>query len=134
MDAMPGNVFPAKIDTLVPSSDSNSRTFLLRTVLLENHPNIIHGMSASGLLKLDSGKQNVIVSKDAILRYPDGRITAWVVQRNADKVTVSERLVTIGTAFDGKVSIIEGINAGDEVVTEGNESLRDGQSVVLHNQ
>ena len=132
MDAIPGKNFPATIDTVVPSSDPGSRTFLLRAVLAEKHPDIIHGMSANGILKLDSGSENVIVPKDAILRYPDGRITVWVIQRSGDKVTVSERRVKIGNTFDGKVSVLEGVNPGDEVVTEGNESLRDGQAVTLH--
>jgi multidrug efflux pump subunit AcrA (membrane-fusion protein) len=44
---------------------------------------------------------------------------------------VSEHRVQTGLQFDGMVEIRGGIEPGDKVVVEGNEALRDGQSVEL---
>jgi len=44
-------------------------------------------------------------------------------------VTVSERQVELGRAFDGRIHIRSGLEEGVSVVVRGNESLRPGQSV-----
>jgi len=43
--------------------------------------------------------------------------------------TVTERRVRPGRAFDGRVEIAEGLDAGRAVVLRGNESLQEGQRV-----
>jgi membrane fusion protein (multidrug efflux system) len=89
------------------------------------------GMSATAILQLDSGQHAIIVPKDAVIRYPDGRITVWVTESDKDKTVVRERRITPGPTFDGKLAILDGIKDGDQVIIEGNESLRDGQTVVV---
>ncbi len=42
---------------------------------------------------------------------------------------MSERRVLTGRTFDGRVEILEGIEAGTPVVLRGNEGLREGQRV-----
>ena len=131
VDAMPDELFEGQIDTVVPFSSSDARTFLMRATLKEGNSQITHGMSATAILQLDSGRQATIVPKDAVIRYPDGRITVWVVRSNKGNTIVKERRVIPGPAFDGKLAIVDGISDGDEVVIEGNESLRDGQTVIV---
>jgi multidrug efflux pump subunit AcrA (membrane-fusion protein) len=88
-------------------------------------------MSAHGTLRLNTGRRGVVVSRDAILRYPDGRVTVWVVNQGSETTTVSEQPVTVGHSFDGKVSITRGLKAGTVVVVEGNEALQEGQTVLV---
>ena len=64
-----------------------------------------------------------------ILRYPDGRVTVWVINPHSEPPTVSEKRITTGHSFDGMITIREGIQAGDVVVVRGNESLQEGQQV-----
>jgi multidrug efflux pump subunit AcrA (membrane-fusion protein) len=87
------------------------------------------GMSVHGKLGLTTGRQGVVVPRDAILRYPDGRITVWVVNPGSEPPSVTEKRVTTGHSFDGMMTIREGINAGDVIVVQGNESLQEGQQV-----
>ncbi|ODR95497.1 hypothetical protein AUC70_00740 [Methyloceanibacter stevinii] len=82
-------------------------------------------------MDLDTGARDVVVSRDALIRYPDGRITVWVVQNDGDKTSVTERRVEIGLAFDGLVQVLSGLKEGERVVVRGNESLREGQAVQL---
>jgi RND family efflux transporter MFP subunit len=134
LDALPDKVFNGVIQTVVPYSDSDARTFLLRVSPSDPSTAILPGMSASGLLRLTTGSQGIIVSRDAVLRYPDGRITVWVVEKHDDNMIVSERRVKTGSSFNNKVSILDGLKSGDQVVVEGNESLKDGQTVTLKNR
>ena len=89
------------------------------------------GMSAAGLLEAADRRRAVVVSRDALLRHPDGRITVWVVEGEAPTATVRERRVEIGLAFDGRVAIRSGLEAGTRVVVEGNEALQQGQQVSI---
>ena len=36
--------------------------------------------------------------------------------------------------FEGQVAILRGLSPGERVVVEGNESLRQGQQVVIHGE
>jgi len=131
IDALPGEVIPAKIGALIPVSDPDARTFTLR-VLPERHDiPITPGMSARVTVNLDIGKRDLVVSRDALIRYPDGRITVWVVEGDGDTMSVTERRIEIGLAFDGMVQVRSGLKDGDRVVVRGNESLREGQTVRL---
>ena len=132
LDALPGKEFEGKIDAVVPVSDPSARTFLMRVDVDTEGVKITPGMSVHGTLRLNTGQQGVVVSRDALLRYPDGRVTVWVVNQKGDAATVSEQAVKVGHSFDGQVSIPQGIQAGMVVVVQGNESLQEGQTVRIH--
>jgi len=134
IDALPGEEVPAKIGALIPVSDPDARTFTLRVLPQRDDIPIMPGMSARVLVNLDTGKHDVAVSRDALIRYPDGRITVWVLKdEDGDKASVTERRLEIGLAFDGLVQVVSGLKEGERVVVRGNESLREGQTVQLAN-
>ena len=130
-DALPEATFPARVDAIVPVSDPNARTFTLRVVPLNAGIEIAPGMSARATISLRTGAEGLVVSRDALLRQPDGRITAWVVEPNGDGHLVRERRVEIGLSFDGMTEIRSGLKLGDRVVVRGNEALSEGQTVEL---
>ena len=67
--------------------------------------------------------------RDAVLRFSDGRSLVWVLESGKGQERALERFVTTGVAFNGLVEIKSGVRVGDRVVFEGNEALRNGQSV-----
>ncbi|SDK10989.1 efflux RND transporter periplasmic adaptor subunit [Microbulbifer yueqingensis] len=119
----------------VPLSGSGARTFVLRTEIVdEGQPALIPGMSVSAQLRLGTERQAVAIPRDALTRYPDGRITVWVATDFGgwDKpASVTEKLVTTGLGFDGLVEIRSGLSPGQVVITRGNESLQEGQRVLV---
>ena len=129
LDALPERVFNASIEAVVPVSDPSSRTFLIHATVNASDARMTPGMSVQGKLGLTTGRQGVVVSRDAILRYPDGRVTVWVINPDSEPPTVTEKRVTTGHSFDGLITIREGIKAGDVIVVRGNESLQQGQQV-----
>jgi multidrug efflux pump subunit AcrA (membrane-fusion protein) len=90
-------------------------------------------MSARGRLNIETGRSGVAITRDAILRFPDGRMTVWVVDTGAELPVVRERIVQTGFEFDGLVEITEGLADGDLIVVRGNETLQDGQGVTILN-
>ncbi len=131
LDAFSGQGFDGKIESVIPVNDPATRTFLIRVALDEPRINLAPGMSASAALKLKTGNRGVVVQRDAIMRYPDGRITVWVIKQENGKTTVSERQVQPGSSFDGKIAINSGLSPDALVVIQGNESLHEGQAVTV---
>jgi len=131
IDALDAGASTATVLTAVPVSDPQSRTFLLLTRPAAHEGELIPGMSARGRIRLDAGVLGVTIPRDALLRYPDGRTTVWVVARDETGVSVSERRVESGRGFDGLIEISTGLDAGAEVVVRGNEGLVEGQRVVI---
>ena len=130
-DALPDTVLPAKIEALIPVSDPKVRTFTLRVLPTRENVAVMPGMSARVSVRLATGQHGIVVSRDALVRYPDGRIAVWVLESNGRKNHVKERRVEIGLSFDGLVQIRSGLKEGERVVVRGNESLREGQVVRL---
>ena len=132
LDALPGQTIQGRIQAVVPVKDPGARTFLLRAVADPDHTQgITPGMSARAELRLDAGRQAVVVPRDALLRHPDGRRTVWVAETDGEQATVSERRVDTGLEFDGVIEIRNGLEAGVPVVVRGNEALQDGQAVTV---
>lgn len=114
----------------VPVGESGARTFLVRIVIDSKDVPLLPGSSASALITLVGKKPALAAPKDALLRYPDGTHSVFVVQQQNGKAVARERRVEIGKSED-QVEILEGLRAGERVVVRGNESLRDGQAVTI---
>jgi RND family efflux transporter MFP subunit len=135
LDAVPDQPIAARVDTIVPVKSPGARTFLVR-VLAENIEasnalKITPGMSVRGQLNVDAGRSGIAISRDAIMRYPDGRITVWVVDVAGDTPVVREQLIGIGFEFSGLVEVTSGLSIGDVIVVRGNETLQEGQTVSI---
>ena len=131
LDSLPQQTFRGRIEAVVPVTSPDSRTFLARIALDNQQVSITPGMSASAILRLQQSGQGVVVPRDALLRYPDGRVTVWIVKSQNDAYLVTEQQVQTGLSFDGKISISHGLSGGEKVVVQGNEALREGQAVVV---
>jgi RND family efflux transporter MFP subunit len=129
LDALGGEPIPARVGATIPVSDPEARTFTVRVHPEPDDLAITPGMSAKATLRLATGREGVVVPRDALIRYPDGRVTVWTVESGEDGTTVRERQVDTGLTFDGRVEIRSGLEAGARVVTRGNEALEPGQSV-----
>lgn len=132
-DAYPEQDFRGHVYRKVPLSDNGARTFLLRIILDDEVPPLIPGMSVNATLNLTVDGDGIAVSRDALLRYPDGRIGVWLADEtdSSSATKVREQLVTTGLTFGDQVEVRSGLEVGQRVVVRGNESLREGQSVVI---
>jgi RND family efflux transporter MFP subunit len=131
-DAVPGFSADGRILAIVPVKDPGARTFLVRVTADGSAPRAVTpGMSARGVLKVDTRRSGMVVTRDALLRYPDGRQVVWTVDRTAELPRVHEQQVQTGLAFDNLVEIKSGLSVGATVVTRGNEALQEGQVVTV---
>lgn len=132
LDAVPDEVMTGRVQSIVPVKDPGARTFLLRVLAdASDDLAVTPGMSVRATIRVDTGRRAVVVPRDAVLMHPDGRKTVWIVVAEDGKPVVHERRIRAGLEFDGLVEVREGLEAGLDIVTRGNEALRDGETVVL---
>jgi len=129
LDALPGQTIDVRVSQVVPVSDPDARTFLVRAQVNNPAARLTPGMSVRAVIRIGTDRQAEVVPRDALIRYPDGRTVVWVAAVEGDRYVVEERQVKTGLTFDGKVEIIEGLSSGERVVIRGNEALRQGQQV-----
>jgi len=55
----------------------------------------------------------------------------YVIERNGDKTVARKKVIIAGEAYGGYMEIKSGLNAGDLVITEGYQTVYDGQAVMV---
>lgn len=131
LNAHPGRSYNGRVATVVPVTDPNARTFLLRVLAQNPGRHMLPGMSVRANLKLATGRRGVTVPRDSILRFPDGRVVVWTIETQQGITVARENAAVTGVSFGSRVEIREGLKAGATVVVEGNETLQDGQQVTI---
>ena len=129
LDALPGEPLEQTVDDWVPANDPGTRTFLARLNLDNRDGHLAPGMSARAIVRIGTGREGVVIPRDALIRHPDGRVTVWIAAGEGEQRTVQEQRVVTDLAFDGKIAIREGVEVGMPVVVRGNETLQPGQTV-----
>jgi multidrug efflux pump subunit AcrA (membrane-fusion protein) len=82
----------------------------------------------------DSDGQVLQVPLDSVVRRTSGETRVWLVVPG-QPATVESRPLVLGRRSGQMVEVTRGeIRAGDRVVVRGNESLRAGQAVILHEE
>jgi membrane fusion protein, multidrug efflux system len=122
-DALPGKRYTGKVVRLSPAFDPVART-VDAEVHLVNPGELRPGMYGRGTLVTAVHPAAVVVAVGAV-QISDGRHYAYVVA--GDKVKRTE--VKIGVDGGNWFEIVEGLKAGDEIVTAGTDTLADGAAV-----
>lgn len=130
-DAYPGDVFAANVSEVSPVLDNSSRTMLTKVRIVQRDDKIKIGMYARVKLITES-KDNTIVLPSTAIVTRDGApyVFLLVDAPNADeKPTVHQQAVKLGLTIDDKTEIVEGLTAGQTIVTKGQTLLSEGSKV-----
>ena len=124
VDAYPEQSFEGTIYAIEPALDEETRTVLLRARLPNPHNQLRPGLFARVSLILERRENALVVPEQAIV--PVGQ-TTFVYRVVDDKAVMTP--VKLGLRRPGLVEILEGLSAGDQVVTDGQLKIRDGAAV-----
>ncbi len=114
------------VDTIIPRGDIVTRTFPVK-IRVETDTPLLEGLSASVQLPSGETRSCLMVHRDALVR--NGTQTSVFVVRDD---TAQQIQVTILGYQGSQAGILaDAINAGDRVVTKGNERLRPGAKIVV---
>lgn len=124
LDAVPGRQFVGEIYAIDPRLDAATRTFALRGRVPNEERLLRPGMFAQVELTVGERPQALVIPEEAIVPRGENLFVFKVVD---GKVALTP--VRTGLREPGMVEIVEGLAAGDTVVTEGQMKLREGMAV-----
>jgi len=130
LDAMPGQRFSGRIEALDSLIDANGRSLLVRA-RLDNPGGVLKsGLFARTRIVFTRRENAMVVPEEALVPMGGKQYLYKVVDTPEGKV--SKRIeARIGLRLPGKVEVLEGLSAGDLVVTAGQTRLLRGDSLPL---
>jgi membrane fusion protein (multidrug efflux system) len=124
VDAFPEATFEGKVYAIDPKLDIAGRSLLVRAIVPNHEQRLRPGLFARVTVLLQLKEDALSVPEQAIVPQGDSQFVFKIVD---GKVHLT-RVVT-GTRREGRVEIVEGLSAGDQVVTAGQLKIRDGSAV-----
>jgi membrane fusion protein (multidrug efflux system) len=131
VDALPGRPFSAIIQAVDPLIEPNGRSVGVRGCIDNRQQQLRPGMFARVNAVFGSRENALVIPEEAIIPQGGRTFVVKIVPGDKPEVKVSERVaVKVGLRLPGKVEILEGLSAGDTVVTAGHQRLqKDGTAV-----
>jgi membrane fusion protein (multidrug efflux system) len=126
LDAYPGEEFRGRIYAVEPVVDEQTRTILMRARIPNKGNKLKPGMFVRVAVTLANRPNAIIVPEQAI--WPQGQDN-FVFRVVDGKAALTK--IQIGNRQPGRVEIVQGLDATDTVVTEGQIKLRDGAPVMV---
>lgn len=77
----------------------------------------------------DINKSNVLVIKQNYIQSTEFGDVVYVATTEGNKKVAKGRKVKMGVAYNGDVEILDGLQAGDLIITDGYQDLVDGQAI-----
>jgi len=116
-----------KLSYVAQAIDPISRSFNVQ-VRLANTSKLHPNMSARMRINNYTSANAIVVPVSVVQHTPDGDMV-YIVENGRAKAVI----VTTGRNSNGLVEITGGLNAGDQIVTEGYLDLNDGDRVAVQN-
>ena len=132
VQAYPDSTFEGVISAVNPGIESGTRSLRLRATLSNPDQLLRHGMFAEVRTVLPARDRILTLPRTAIIYNPYGE-SVFVIQDKDGMQMVQRRPVKTGEVREGRVEIIEGLQAGQQVVSAGQNKLRNGQAVSIDN-
>jgi cobalt-zinc-cadmium efflux system membrane fusion protein len=122
--AYPTDKFDARVTAVGAALDSNTRTLLVRAMVLNGNqklkPEMLATVSVEG-----EGASTVPVVPDGAIQLLDGKPAVFIAKPNAaGGATFVRRFVEVGSRTGSKVAVSRGLAAGELVVTVGAFSVK----------
>ncbi|MCY1297697.1 Efflux pump periplasmic linker BepF [compost metagenome] len=133
VDAVPGQVFEAKVSTIEPRIDADTRNVAVQATL-SNAGNLLKsGMYATARLTLPATDDAIVLPLTAIQTSASGDSVVLVQEADAEGIgkAVAVPVVT-GRRLGDDVLVTQGVKAGDIVVVAGQNRLQPGTKVKIN--
>lgn len=131
LDALPGRSFVAIVQAIDPLIDANGRSVSVRGCIDNRQLQLRPGMFARVNTVFSERSDALVVPEEAIVPQGGRQFVIKLNEGTAQGGPVTQRVeVKVGIRRAGRVEIVQGLSAGDRVVTAGQQRLqRDGTVV-----
>jgi membrane fusion protein (multidrug efflux system) len=129
VDALPGRVFKGRVQAVDSQVDANGRALQVLAQVANPGTVLRPGMFARPRVVFSTRESAVVVPEEALVPVGGKQFIVKIID-SADGKKVSQRLeAKLGLRLPGKVEILEGLKAGEAVVTAGHGRLLRGDGV-----
>ena len=122
--AYPNELFPGEITAIAPAIDVAGHSVAIRARLPNSEMKLRPGLFAQVSITMGSKPDALMVPEQAI--WPVGQDKTVFVVEDGKAI---QKTVSIGQRENGFVEIVDGLSAGDEVVTAGQMKIFNGADV-----
>lgn len=127
-DSSRDTALDGRIVALVPVSNVEARSFLVRIAADDPSGALFPGTSATAEILADADNRGLSLPREAVLVHPDGGRSVFVI--DADNRARRHR-VEVAEASARRVVIRDSLPAGSRIALGGNQLLRDGDRVAI---
>jgi membrane fusion protein (multidrug efflux system) len=130
-DALPGRKFSAVVQAIDPLLDANGRSIGIRGCIDNRRLELRPGMFARVTAVFGERDNALVIPEEAILPQGGRQFVIKLVDGPDQDTRIAQRVeVKVGIRKPGRVEIVEGLQAGDTVVTAGQQRIqKDGMPV-----
>jgi cobalt-zinc-cadmium efflux system membrane fusion protein len=114
--AYPDKTFKGHVTNVGSIIDPNTRRQLVRSEIEDPEHLLRSGMYASFVIRVGDPVRSLAVPEPGVVREGDGTMTVWTT---SDSRHFVKRIVQTGIRQDGWVQILDGLQSGETVVTDG---------------
>lgn len=126
VDAYPDRVFEGNVFLISPQVNLSTRAFSFGA-LVSNSERLLKASSfARGELVLESEVLSIQVPIEAV-QVSSGIARVYVVEKDV----VRTREIKLGPIHQGRQEVLQGVTAGESMVTSGQSKLREGAAVIV---
>lgn len=131
-DAYPNRSFTATVNAIEPQVDAETRNIQVQATLDNSDLALRPGMYVNASLSLDNRKQALLVPNTAIQTSAQG-YSAVVIRGNDSLKQGNAEIISvqIGERVGNQMVVTSGLNAGDVIVTVGQNRIQPGAEVVV---
>jgi membrane fusion protein (multidrug efflux system) len=121
--AFPGRTFAGSVASIDSRVDMNTRSVTVRALLANDDGMLKPGMFLNVTLSNDE-REALVIPEEALTPEAERQFVFVVADGK-----VAKREVRIGGRQPGTVEVLAGLSAGERVIVEGTQKVRDGASV-----
>jgi multidrug efflux pump subunit AcrA (membrane-fusion protein) len=114
--AYPDSVFEGKVLKVYPQVDANTHRATVRCEISDQKNILRAGMLAEFAIRIQKPVESVAIPVNGVVREGDGTMTAWVT---TDHSHFTQRVIKIGIQQGHMDQVLDGLQPGEQVVTDG---------------
>jgi len=121
--------YTARITFVSTTVDPLSRTFRIEANLPSTNsikPNMLATVQIN-----DATKKDALVIDQNVVQNTENGTVVYVAENEGGKKVAKSRVVKTGLSYNGKIEIMAGLKAGDQLITQGYQDVADGQAVIF---
>lgn len=127
--ALGNQVFTGTVSSMNNYIDPVSRSITVRALL----PNPNHLLKPGLLMEVElqaNQRESILISEGALVQQGNTKFL-YVISHHDGNLIAKKTNVLTGLRKNGKIEILEGIKAGDQIIVHGAMKIKDGSQVLL---